>query len=210
MLSTARVSKSKKPGNPGNPKKPLAKSSTAEAEVTSQAAATSEEKKPEPVTKRASKPLGSGIKRGFNIRDAHRPKEEDAAEENRRKLRNEPFTAEAAKTAWNQYLEQLEEANRKVEYNAFMTGKMEMNTNGHLLFKFGSLALLNEFTEHKEDILLFLRDRLQNDYLLLETELDAEEAKKYTKTNQEVFDEMSHKNPLLKKLKEDLGLNLDK
>lgn len=154
--------------------------------------------------------MGSEIKRGFNIRDAIQPKSEDVAEESRRKLRSEEFTAEAAQTAWSQFLDRLEKENRKVEYNAFATGKMEIHPNGHLLFKFGSLTLVNEFNELKEEILLFIRDCLQNDHLMLETELDAAERKKYIKSQREVFDEMSHKNPLLKKLKEDLGLNIDK
>ena len=60
-----------------------------------------------------------------------------------------------------------------------------------------------------ERLTSFLRDQLNNDHVLLNSNFVKEETVKKAYTNAEVFEEMVQKNPQLQRLKDELGLDAD-
>lgn len=61
----------------------------------------------------------------------------------------------------------------------------------------------------KVELTAFLRDKLKNTSLQVIGELSASEDKKVIYTNREKFDYLADKNPILKELKDRLGLDTD-
>lgn len=59
------------------------------------------------------------------------------------------------------------------------------------------------------DLLTYLRGRLSNTTIKVESVLQQTEAKKIAYTNKEKFDLLAEKNPILKELKDRLGLDPD-
>lgn len=61
----------------------------------------------------------------------------------------------------------------------------------------------------KVELTAFLREKLKNTSLQVTGELSASEDKKVIYTNREKFDYLADKNPILKELKDRLGLDTD-
>lgn len=61
----------------------------------------------------------------------------------------------------------------------------------------------------KVELTAFLREELKNTSLQVTGELSASEDKKVIYTNREKFDYLADKNPILKELKDRLGLDTD-
>ncbi len=118
------------------------------------------------------------------------------------------FTDEDLKKAWNDYLEKLKTANRTSEYNA-LNQKFYL-TEGHNI----RLEIINSYQLHmierlRTDLLEFLRNRLKNKNILLNTQVIEQEEKKLIYTNKEKFKFLAEKYPLLNELKKRFGLETD-
>lgn len=61
----------------------------------------------------------------------------------------------------------------------------------------------------KSEITSFVRERLQNNSIQVTGELQAEHDKKIIYTNREKFEFLAEKNPMLKELRDRLGLDTD-
>jgi hypothetical protein len=61
----------------------------------------------------------------------------------------------------------------------------------------------------KSDLSAYLRERLRNNTIQIMGELQSSDEKKVIYTNREKFDYLAEKNPLLKELKDRLGLDTD-
>lgn len=61
----------------------------------------------------------------------------------------------------------------------------------------------------KTEALVFLRDKLNNDAITINSVLNTEERKRRLYTTREKFDHLAEKHPLLLELKERLGLDPD-
>ncbi|HRE66554.1 MAG TPA: hypothetical protein PLM56_00325 [Cyclobacteriaceae bacterium] len=59
----------------------------------------------------------------------------------------------------------------------------------------------------KVDLLTYLRDKLSNGFIMLESEMQHQQTKKIAYTNKEKYEALVEKNPLLKTLQEKLGLD---
>jgi DNA polymerase-3 subunit gamma/tau len=65
-------------------------------------------------------------------------------------------------------------------------------------------------TSIKQELLTYLREKLSNSSLQVEGQMQEQQlGKKIAYTNKEKFDHLAEKNPLLKELKEKLGLDPD-
>jgi hypothetical protein len=61
----------------------------------------------------------------------------------------------------------------------------------------------------KSELSAFLRDKLKNNTIQVQGEMQSSDEKKVIYTNREKFDYLAEKNPLLKELKDRLGLDTD-
>lgn len=67
----------------------------------------------------------------------------------------------------------------------------------------------NLLSNIEKDLILFLRDKLENDNVMISHKLDLEVVQKKAYTSAEIFNEMAKKNPDLLKLKDALGLDTE-
>jgi hypothetical protein len=61
----------------------------------------------------------------------------------------------------------------------------------------------------KVELTTFLREKLKNNFIQVSGELTSTDDKKIMYTNREKFDYLADKNPILKELKDRLGLDTD-
>lgn len=118
---------------------------------------------------------------------------------------NKPYTEEDLQSTWNEFAEL-----RKIYQADYQMLTQPYARNGHELI----IHLHNPIQEtilngFKSDLVVYLREKLQNDSISVTGELVEGESKKMLYTNREKFDYLMEKNPVLKQLKEKLGLDTD-
>lgn len=118
---------------------------------------------------------------------------------------SEPFTESQLREAWNAFAEQ-----RKKFQAEYQMLTQPYKLDGSLI----TVSLLSPVHETmlnniKGEISAFLRERLRNNTLQVTGELQSEEEKKIIYTNREKFDYLVGKNPMLRELKDRLGLDTD-
>ncbi|HLZ15767.1 MAG TPA: hypothetical protein VKQ08_01955 [Cyclobacteriaceae bacterium] len=116
-----------------------------------------------------------------------------------------PLTDEQLRGAWSDYA-QL----RKNQVAEFHLLSRTVDVQGSTV----TVALANSVEEPLlqtilPDLLTYLRNRLSNPGIKVESVMKESEAKKIAYTNKEKFDLLAEKNPMLKELKERLGLDPD-
>lgn len=117
----------------------------------------------------------------------------------------ESFNEAELKLAWSEFAEQ-----RKKFQAEFQMLSQPFELRGKQII----VTLLSHVHESmlsaiKSELTAFLRDRLKNNTIIVAGELRSEDAKKVIYTNREKFDYLAEKNPLLKELKDRLGLDTD-
>jgi DNA polymerase-3 subunit gamma/tau len=133
-------------------------------------------------------------------------KKDNQANTTAEQKRSKPFTPEQLKDAWQTFAEKHKAL--QVTYHLLSQG-FEFRENKVII------QLHNHFQETLLDeirleLLTFLRDRLGNDSIQLAGEINgAGDDKKVLYTNKEKLDHLIEKNPLVKELKDKLGLDTD-
>lgn len=118
---------------------------------------------------------------------------------------NRPFSLEDLQNVWQEFAEQ-----KKMYAAEFQLLNQPFDLRG----KDVVLHLHNPVQETilntlRSDLLNFLRTRLRNSSIALAGELKEQEATKVMYTPREKFEYLQEKNPLLKELKDRLGLDTD-
>lgn len=116
-----------------------------------------------------------------------------------------PLTDEQLRSAWSDYA-QL----KKSQVAEFHLLSRTVDVQGSTV----TVALANSVEEPLlqtilPDLLTYLRNKLSNPTIKVESVLKKENAKKIAYTNKEKFDLLAEKNPILKELKDRLGLDTD-
>lgn len=114
------------------------------------------------------------------------------------------FTKEEASNALRAFADQRDSTTEKMIFQS------DFELRDHFTIHFKLLNKLKEdvLNELKQEMLDFVRKRLQNSSIQVSSEVTAEETKAKPRTEQEKFEAMAKKNPALKDLKERLGLDL--
>lgn len=117
----------------------------------------------------------------------------------------QPLTDEQLRGAWADYA-QLKK-NQLAEFHLL---SRTVDVQGSTV----TVALANSVEEPLlqtilPDLLTYLRNRLSNPGIKVESVMKEAEAKKIAYTNKEKFDLLAQKNPILKELKDRLGLDTD-
>lgn len=123
------------------------------------------------------------------------------------KQEDQPFTDEQLRIVWNEYAEQRKKF--QAEYQ-MLTQPFEKRDNQIVVSLLSPVheTMLNNI---KLEFTSYLRDRLKNNLITVVGELQAssEDTRKVMYTSREKFDYLAEKNPLLKELKDRLGLDTD-
>jgi DNA polymerase III subunit gamma/tau len=117
---------------------------------------------------------------------------------------HEPYTFEQLDMAWKTFTHQRDRANERVILER--TFELKDNTIQLELDNDIQISLLDEF---RVELLGFLRQSLRNTNLQIATTVAVQEQKKMIYTQQEKFNYLAEKNPLLFELRKVLGLELD-
>lgn len=116
-----------------------------------------------------------------------------------------PFTTEQLQTVWNEFADQRKKF--QAEYQ-LLNQPFERNENKiilHLHNPVQETILANL----KTDLTGYVRDKLKNQSIQIVGELREAEQRKVIYTNREKFDYLVQKNPMLRELKDRLGLDTD-
>ncbi|HYC83625.1 MAG TPA: hypothetical protein VEB86_00325 [Chryseosolibacter sp.] len=133
------------------------------------------------------------------------PKKDEKQAQAQEKQQNEPFTNEQLRAAWDEFAEQRKKF--QAEYQ-MLSQPYELKGNQIVVTLLSPVheTMLNNI---KSEITAFLRDKLKNTTLTVTGDLKGSEEKKVIYTNREKFDYLAEKNPLLKELRDRLGLDTD-
>jgi hypothetical protein len=118
---------------------------------------------------------------------------------------NEPYTEAQLREAWMEYAEQR----RKYQAEFQLLSQEYTRREHQIIIKLLSPVhdtMLNVF---KSDLTAFLRDKLKNSNIQVFGELTTSDDKKIMYTNRDKFDYLLEKNPMLRELKDRLGLDTD-
>jgi DNA polymerase-3 subunit gamma/tau len=161
----------------------------------------------ETVSPATSSPVSTRAKSTFNLNSILKAKEQPPTvitpiEE---PVDVKPLTPEQLREAWAEYARL-----RKDQVAEFHLLSREIDLNGSIV----TVALANTVEEPllqsmMTDLVTYLRNRLSNPTIKIESVMKESGKKKIAYTNKEKFDLLAEKNPLLKELKERLGLDPD-
>jgi hypothetical protein len=118
---------------------------------------------------------------------------------------NEPFTPEQLHLVWLDFADQRKKF--QAEYQLLIQ-PFEMRGNTIVMHLLSTVqeTMLNNF---RGDLISYLRDNLKNNSILVVGELREQEEKQMLYTPRDKFEFLLEKNPLLKKLRDRLGLDPD-
>ncbi len=123
-------------------------------------------------------------------------------------MRREAFTQAAAAQYWQQFCDQLQASGDPIVYQE-LANNFELQKGTEFHTKVTDMAL-NFVKEKQRELVLFLREKLQNDGIQVQVGVkQAAERKTQAFTPAERLNEMMKKNPALKELKDRLGLDPD-
>lgn len=117
---------------------------------------------------------------------------------------NKPFTADDVKEALTACTKIMERQSQQM----ILKSNFDLADDGMITLKLVNQTLMDLFDESKQDILDFVRKKLQNTSLQLSSILVAAKNEGKPRTEQEKFKAMLEKNPALKDFKDELGLDL--
>lgn len=119
--------------------------------------------------------------------------------------RAEPFTEEQLREVWNAYAEQRKKF--QAEYQMLSQPyRLEGSVITVDLLSPVHETMLNNI---KLELTSFLREKLKNSIIQVTGQLQSIQDQKIIYTNREKFDFLAEKNPMLKELKDRLGLDTD-
>jgi DNA polymerase-3 subunit gamma/tau len=118
---------------------------------------------------------------------------------------NEPFTPEQLHLVWNDFAVQRKKF--QAEYHMLIQ-PVEIRGNEIVIQLLSSVqeTMLNNF---KNDLITYLREQLRNSSIMVVGELKEAEEKQMLYTPRDKFEFLMEKNPILKTLRDRLGLDPD-
>jgi len=123
--------------------------------------------------------------------------------------RNQPFLIKDLQNVWKEFASLRRKKGKAQEQHIFVQPFI-LNPDGFTITLELNNSLQTDILEEiKSDLVQFLRNKLQNDLIVLESTLKKENGKKMLYTNQEKLNYMADKNPAVADLQNKLGLDPD-
>ncbi len=177
-----------------------------------------EEESQKEFDEKTSPSFGKNISSVYSIREAlhgnntRRKESKDFAgsDETDKNNNDKSFTLNELTRAWNDFAEEIRKTRPRM-YNTLKSHLPEIQEEYEILLILDNNDQKDEFQKDiKQDILVFLREKLKNDMILINTSVktdDDEQIKLYT--SEEKYEHMLKKNPDLGKLKQDFNLDFE-
>jgi len=119
------------------------------------------------------------------------------------------FSFEDLTKHWNDFADQKKSVGRDVEYTV-LKQEMRLQEDGTtIVLQLTNSVKIDILDRFKSDLITYLKSKLNNRNLKLETELIEEKKQKMIYTNKEKFEYLAEKKPVLNILKDRLGLDPD-
>jgi len=149
-------------------------------------------------------------KTSFNLKTIFdKVEEERPVIEKTSDLPKQNFTEQEMLRCWNEFLYRLQSQHKIPAYNALHTGKVKLGEGFRILFEFNSASLVNEFDLEKDNLMRLMREKLNNHFIEFETNINHKSSENFVKTKADIFNEMVKKNPILLKMKDEMGLDFN-
>ncbi|MCF8233336.1 MAG: DNA polymerase III subunit gamma/tau [Bacteroidales bacterium] len=137
----------------------------------------------------------------------NKKKQEEQKEENPADKPATKFSHDQLLEAWKSYAEEIKEK-YPVFASAMLKYDPKLEDEFTIEFKNDNKIISNDLQKISE-LLGFLKRRLNNYHIKLNTQLTQKEENQRAYTDQEKFEQMTKKNPSVQKLKNELGLEID-
>jgi DNA polymerase-3 subunit gamma/tau len=122
--------------------------------------------------------------------------------------RSKPFKKQDLLRYWKQFAEEKRKGGKQQEF-LVLSQLPELVDQHTVQIKLNSSVQIDTVDRLKSDLMPFLRNKLHNDGLKLEAELELDDSKPLIYTPAEKFKYLAEKHPKLKLLQEKLGLDPD-
>ena len=119
-----------------------------------------------------------------------------------------PFTQEQLDGAWDEFSLTLRTTFPHI-YSTMKGTRPLLGDWWNITVKMGNKVLEDEFNQRKPDLMEFLRTRLKNSVIRLQTEVSETLENHRPYTDKEKFEEMATRNPVLRNLREELDLEIE-
>ena len=147
----------------------------------------------------------TGRKSPFCITEKRNPEPEAASAS----LPAAPFDQAQLSALWNRFAKAQKERGNHSYALSLTACSPVLGSDFRILHTLSSSTLLQDFEKHQSTLTAFLRRELHNHQLVITTRLDEEKRAKRPYTPQEKYDYFVKKNPLVAKLRWDLGMDID-
>lgn len=118
------------------------------------------------------------------------------------------FTPQDLQAAWDEFVKtSIQKRNHRVEL-LFKKRKIKIDKNV-ITINFDSEIQLQQLDDVKEDLMYFIRSRVQNKTITLKANLQEQNEKEMMYTSAQKFDSLKEKYPIIDELKKRLGLDFE-
>ena len=117
------------------------------------------------------------------------------------------FSDDDLQKAWKAFAEQKKDAGDTERL--VLSKSVKKGENHSVVLMLGSQLEVSFLEKFDTEVVQFLRSELQNDHIVIRTEITEIESEKKLYTSTDIFDYMVKQNPDLKDLKDRLGLDFD-
>ena len=121
---------------------------------------------------------------------------------------SEAFTKKELEHHWKEFSEKKQQEGKRLEY-LVLSQEPQLVDDLTVRIKLNSSVQIDTVDRLKSELMPYLREKLKNDHLKLEAELEMDESKPLIYTPAEKFKYLADKHPTLKILQEKLGLDPD-
>ncbi|MDB4088126.1 DNA polymerase III subunit gamma/tau [Flavobacteriales bacterium] len=145
---------------------------------------------------------------GFSIKQTIKKQEEEIEEEERKD--KDDFTFDELMIHWNQFAKDADEKNRKTLCTALTKTQPVLEDNYMIIHTLDNKPLYDNFNKEKQDFLDFLKKKLNNFSISIQSKLEKNEnSEVFLYTDKEKFKKFAEQHPELLYLKEKLHLDFE-
>lgn len=121
--------------------------------------------------------------------------------------KDEPFTEQEMRTAWNAFINKLQKKGGKIVASIMETDTPVLEDKT-IILELPNDSMKQELEKIQHPLMMFLKKELQNTHIKLSITVNEIAVKKYAFTPQEKYEKLRDKNPLLDKLRSTFDLDL--
>ncbi len=142
------------------------------------------------------------------LHDKPKSQEKDEKTEDREIYGEKEFSEDDLRSAWKEFAESRKQQGKNSEFTV-MDQPITIRDTFTVILPLTNAVKLNILDRFRSDLITHLKTKLDNRHISLETELLKEEVSYKPYTNKEKFDYLIQKKPVLRELKDRLGLDPD-